>query len=135
MRGDDGIGAAVVEVLCEHGIDAIAFDGDGAELLDAWQGYETVVLIDAMVSGAEPGTVRRFNVLDAPLPQDVMRSSSHQFGLAQAVEMARLLDCLPPHMIVFGVEGECFDYGEGLTPRVAQEVKGLVGKVQAELAG
>ena len=135
MRGDDGIGAVVVEALCEHGIDAIAFDGDGAELMDAWQGCETVILIDAMVSGAEPGTVRRFNVLNAPLPQDVMRSSSHQFGLAQAVEMARLFDCLPPRMIVYGVEGECFDYGVGLTPRVAQGVKGLVGKIQAELAG
>lgn len=135
MRGDDGVGPAVVAALCEHGIDAVAFDGDGTELIEAWQDRETVILVDAMVSGAVPGTMRRFDIADTRLPQDLFRSSSHQFGLAQAVEMGRLLGRLPPRMILFGVEGKRFDFGTGLTPSVTRAVQSLVRRIHAELAG
>jgi len=134
MRGDDGIGAAAVGALGERGIDAVAIDGDGMELIEAWQNRETVILVDAMVSGVEPGTVRRFDIAGARLPQDIFRSSSHQFGLAQAVEMARVIDRLPRRMILFGVEGECFDFGAPLTPAVARAVDPLVNRILSELA-
>ena len=55
LRGDDGAGAAVAERLRAKGFPAEAFDGDGAELMEAWRGYDHVFLIDAAVSGASPG--------------------------------------------------------------------------------
>ena len=38
-------------------------EGDPTSLIDAWDGSEHVIVIDAVCSGAEPGTVHR---LDRP---------------------------------------------------------------------
>ncbi|MFC1674136.1 hydrogenase maturation protease, partial [Pseudomonadota bacterium] len=130
----DGVGAAVVDALGEHGIDAVAFDGDGTELMDAWQDCDAAILIDAMSSGAAPGTVRRFDLSEETLHQDEWRSSSHTFGLVQAAEIARVLDRLPARMIVFGIEGERFEYGERVSPSVQASVAGVVDRIKAELS-
>ena len=69
-----------------------------------------------------------------PLRANVFRQSSHQFGLADAVETARALGRLPRRLIVVGVEGERFGFGEGLTPAVAAAIDRVVEVVRAALA-
>ena len=59
LRGDDAAGLTVARRLharCGDGVRVIESDGDGAALIDAWQGYATAVLIDAVQSRATPGT-------------------------------------------------------------------------------
>jgi hydrogenase maturation protease len=54
------------------------------------------------------------------LPRELFHHSSHLFGIAEAVEMARSLGRLPLRLLVYGIAGEHFSYGEGLSPRVAR---------------
>ena len=115
LRGDDGVGAAVVRALRDAPITAVAFDGDGTELMTLWQDRSRVVVIDASQGGGTPGAVLRFDATAAPLPAGLMRHSSHQFGLAEAIEMARALDQLPSHLIVYAVEGKTFQLGDALS--------------------
>ena len=85
-RGDD---AAGLEVARRAG--GVEHEGDATRLLDAWAGADDVVVVDAAASGAPPGTLRWFDASAAPLPAAQLRSSTHAFGVADAIELARAL--------------------------------------------
>lgn len=128
-RHDDGVGLYVAQRLrLENvtGVCVIEHGGEGTSLLDALDGADTVILIDAICSGAAPGTVARFAPNSQPLPASAFSHSSHSFGVAEAVELGRSLERLPPHLLIYGIEGACFDWGVGLTPVVQRAACQLV---------
>lgn len=134
LRRDDGAGAAVARRLrsgpLPPGIDVREEPGEPIGLLDAWEGRAAVVLVDAMRSGAAPGTVRRFDAGCEPLPHGLRGSSStHALGLAQAIELARELGRLPARVLVHAVEGRDFAAGPGCSEEVRAAVPGLAGAV------
>ena len=133
LRGDDGAGAAVVSQLRAADIPAYNFDGDGAELMEMWVGQPQVIVIDAASSGAPPGTLHRFDATFDVLPKNFFRHSTHQFGVAEAVEMARTLDRLPGQLIVYGVEGADFTLGAPLSPDVQNAVLDVVGRIKSDI--
>jgi hydrogenase maturation protease len=59
--------------------------------------------------------------------------STHDFGVAQAVEMARVLGTLPPRLVLYGIEGRCFDFGAALSPEVQQAAHEVARRVQQEI--
>ncbi len=132
-RRDDGAGPMAAERLRAKGIAAVELAGDGTRLMDAWASAGRVVVIDAARSGAAPGTVHRFDATLSPLPRAVFHHSTHLIGVAEAVEMARALDRLPERLIVYGIEGEAFGFGEGLTEPVARAVESVEGEIAREL--
>ena len=101
----------------------------GPALLELWQGFATVIAIDALAGGVSPG---RWHVMDAHtelFPHRAAVDSSHGFGLAETIELARVLTLLPPALTVYGVEGAAFGFGEGLSPAVAKQVPALVVQI------
>lgn len=132
FRGDDGLGPLVAErlaMLALPDVTALAHHGEGSDLMARWAGYDRVVVVDATRSDAAPGTVRRWDAVVEPLPAALFPKSSHLFGLAEAVEMARLLGRLPPSLVVIGVEGKDFAAGPALSPEVAA----VMDRVMAEV--
>ncbi|MGE5517022.1 MAG: hydrogenase maturation protease [Bacteroidota bacterium] len=126
FRGDDGIGPLVAEriaALSLPHVTALAHHGEGADLMERWAGFDRVVVVDATRSDAPPGTIRRWDAVAEKLPAALFPKSSHLFGLAEAVEMARLLGRLPPALTVIGVEGKDFSAGVGVSPEVAAVVE------------
>jgi hydrogenase maturation protease len=76
-RGDDAAGLLAARLV--RGTEVL----DGASLLDAFEGADAVVVLDAMRSGRPPGTVERFDASSAPLPAASLRpASTHAFGVA-----------------------------------------------------
>ena len=121
----------VAEKLAGHpGLEIVTLPGEGTELLDAWSGRDKVLVVDAMRSGGTAGEIRRFDALRETLPNDAFPSLSHRFGLAEAVEMAKLLDRLPASLTVFGIEAVDFGQGPGLTPAVAAGVDRLSAEIR-----
>jgi hypothetical protein len=58
---DDGVGLAVAERVSGLGlskVDVAKYCEDACALMEAWEGYGNVILVDATQSGAMPGTVR-----------------------------------------------------------------------------
>lgn len=133
FRSDDGVGPVVADRLRALGIPAEERSGEGADLIDAWQGHDVVVVVDACQSAAAPGTVMRIDAAAQPLPAGLFRYSSHLFGLAEAVETARALGRLPPRLTVFGIEGVAFGFGDTLSPAVGAAVEEVVRRVAAEV--
>jgi hydrogenase maturation protease len=83
-----------------------------------------VTIVDAVSSGAPPGTVHELEAGGEPLPVRLFGSSStHALGLAEALELARSLGRLPARVRVLGIEGARFDYGRGLSPEVEEAVE------------
>lgn len=128
-RGDDAVGLIVSRDLQKRlGRNAVFLEenGDGSRLIERWAHFDSVILVDAAQSGSEPGGIHRFEVGESPLPANLFQYSTHAFGVAQAIELARAMHQLPRHLVVYGVEGKCFDEGTSLSPMVERAAKELV---------
>lgn len=105
--GDDGVGPAVIDAIRERrppaGVEAFCV-AQPVELVPLLREGASVVIVDALL-GTPAGVVL---VLDAahlsPAPQDA--ASSHGFGVAQAVELARALSpagCVPVRFVAITI--------------------------------
>ncbi|MCX6136861.1 MAG: hydrogenase maturation protease [Ignavibacteriales bacterium] len=131
-RSDDGIGLIIARRVKEHAlpfVDVQEAGGEGSALVEMWRHREHVIIIDAISSGAKTGTLHKFHPYKHPLPVGLFHLSSHAFGLAEAIEMSRALNVLPEQMIVYGIEGECFEPGIGLSAAVNAAVDEIVEEV------
>jgi hydrogenase maturation protease len=72
-------------------------------------------------------------VVFAPVPRPLFATSSHAVGLAESIELARVLGSLPKRCVVFAVEGERFDLGAPLSAPVAEAVARVVAGVLHEM--
>ena len=149
-RGDDGAGlAAAARIGAASGVPVALLDaiGDGTALLDVWCGVDTVIVLDAMRSGAAAGTVRRLDAgLDGGLHHNAaggksagtghgpakaaatlgagrnLGGSTHGLGVAEAIALGDALGRLPRRLVIFGIEGRRFDAGTDLSPEAARAV-------------
>lgn len=123
FRSDDGAGIAVARSIRERitaGVAVIEESGEGTALLEAWKGARAVLLVDAVQSGAPPGTIHRFDASAGQIPTRFFHYSTHAFSVAEAIQLARALSQLPPRLIVYAIEGGNFGAGEGLSAEVDQ---------------
>ncbi len=126
-------------LLAARRLGGIELEGDTSGLVELLAEARSAIVIDAVRSGAAPGTVHRFEVGRTPLPATLRSSSSsHLVSVAEAIELARALDRLPETVTVLGIEGEQFDLGAPITRRVAaaiEEVVALAGQLSRARAG
>lgn len=134
LVGDDGVGPAVLDCLSAIGVPpgVRLVDGgqDALRLPSWWRGETDVWLVDALIRGAEPGCIHRVEHDDLlSIPQH--HGTAHQLALPECL---RLLEFAWPAMAgvryrLFGVEPECLDLREGLSPRVRLVVPELAGEI------
>lgn len=128
-RGDDAVGLEAVRRI--NGVDT-AEVSDCSELIDLWDGREEVIVIDAMVSGAIPGTIRRLNATDSPFPA-VGFTSTHAFDLGTAISLSKQLGRLPTSLVVYGIEAGDVSPGAGMTPRVELALQSVLSELEGDL--
>jgi hydrogenase maturation protease len=137
LRGDDGAGLAVAQRLGQTelpaGVRVQALEGEPLHLLERWSAGDVVLIIDTVRSGAAPGTIHRFDVSSARLPTSLRRTSSHAIGLAETIELARVLHRLPATVIVFGIEGASFRAGADLDDPIQRAVEAVSERVGEEV--
>lgn len=133
QRMDDGAGVLVAHRLRELGIPAEVQSGGAFELIADWERDVRIILIDAVVTGAPAGTIHVWEGTPPSLPHP-QHFSSHGFGLAEAFRLGQILDCLPEHITVYGIEGDQFGMGERLSSEVAAAVDQIVRQFAEELA-
>jgi hydrogenase maturation protease len=138
FRRDDAAGLEVARRLrLAHppGVRFFEEEGEPATLIERWSEAQEALVVDAVDSGSTPGTLHRFEPIAEPLPVEFFRPSTHAMGLAEAVELGRELNRLPGRLVVYGIEGENFEEGEGLSKSVQKTVEELVMDLYAELSG
>ena len=138
-RRDDGLGPAVLELLRGTVPDGVRLaycpDGEPADLVGIWEAAAAAFVVDAVrVPGGEPGRVHRV-VVGAGQPfAHEHPASSHGLGLGTAIEFARVLDRLPPLLVVYAVEGAEYGTGAGLSAPVAEAAERVAAAIRAEAA-
>jgi len=137
-RGDDGVGALVLRELA-HRIPngaATLFDGGGdvLALLDAWADFDAVICVDASEPSGTPGRIQRVDSATQVLPCAGSAASSHIVGLADAIALTRTLSHGPRRIVVYAVEGACFDPGAKVTREVAAAVERVTECILAEVS-
>ena len=128
-RSDDAAGLVAARRLRSLGVDAVEFQSDALELMEVWSGHQKVMIIDAVVTGAEPGSVTIWEAHRTPLPPDRFPCSTHGLGLAEAVELARAMDRLPASLMIYGIEAIRFDRDGRVSPEVDQAIDRLVMQI------
>jgi hydrogenase maturation protease len=136
FRRDDGVGLVVARALKSRnlpGATVVETSAAGVELLTMWGNADTVLLVDAVYSGAAPGSLHWIDLRTHPFPADLTVYSSHAFGLAKTLELARALDCLPLALVICGIEGKDFSLGEGLSPAVKSKLPAIIAAITEQL--
>lgn len=130
-RGDDGAGRAVARLLRGRapGLGIEEQSGAAADLLERLATCDDVVLVDAAVTGASPGTIHTIDAADTAAIPTRAAASSHGIGVAEALALARLLHGRPRHCRLYLIEGLCFDRGAALSPAVAAAAEDLAARL------
>jgi hydrogenase maturation protease len=96
LRGDDGIGPAVIEALRPENEGLTLIESSGDDLLE-WltsDAFDRAIVVDAADLGQAPGCWARLT--PAHLSADSTQGLTHGMGLAQSLEMAAALGAAPP---------------------------------------
>ncbi len=135
-RGDDALGALVVQALYGRlpaDVRVIECRNDLLDLIEDWSVCDGLVCVDAAAPLGAPGRIHRIDLDARPLPKEASGMSSHDFGLAEAIALARTLELAPRRIIVYAVEGGSFDRGAPLTPAVAAAVRIVADRIVTEI--
>lgn len=117
-RRDDGVGPAVAARIAGRelpGVRVMQCPAEPTALLDAWEGADLAVVVDAVV-GELPGRVRTCAPAELVEAHPV---SSHDLGLARTYELAAVLGRAPQSLVVVAVDVADTGHGPGLSPSVA----------------
>ena len=135
-RGDDAAGRLVARGLRERSSGTISVrecSGEATALMEAWSGFDDVLLVDACRGAGAPGSVHRLEADQLErlgLWQRHRQESTHSFGVSAAIALARALGTLPSRVVVYAIEAAHFRDAAGLSP----EVRAAVEKTVALLA-
>jgi hydrogenase maturation protease len=136
MRRDDGLGRHVAQVLARRsvpGVTVFESAGEGTSLIELWKEHDQVLLIDAFSSDSTPGLLHSIDASITQVPQQLFHASSHAFGIAEAIEVSRRLDILPLTVFIYGIEGEDFGLGTGLSESVRDKINDLLEIVEEKV--
>lgn len=129
---DDAVGILVAErlkpMLADHANIEVDVDyWGGLRLMERMAGYERAIVIDAIMSGAEPGTVHVLTPGELPTQRS---ASAHDVNLVTAIQFGRQAGIVLPaneQIILIGIEAvETIEFGEELTPKVAAAIPDAV---------
>jgi hydrogenase maturation protease len=136
---DDSVGLRVVEKLRGEldGIEHIDIDLDywgGLRLMERMIGYDRAIIIDAICTGGEPGTLHLLSPDDIPTQRS---TSAHDVNLPTALELGRQVGAKLPEsddILLIGIEAQdVLTFAENLTPDVEAAIPQAVSAVLTSL--
>ena len=138
LLSDDGVGIAVAMKVAEQlqgrlEVTVKELHTGGIRLMEAIAGFRRAVVVDAMVTGGEPGTIHCFGP-DGLLPTK-NSFSSHDTDFATACSLGRLAGlCLPESVSFWGIEARDYDtFGSDFSPAVATALPRAVQRIAAAM--
>jgi hydrogenase maturation protease len=138
VKTDDAIGVRVVQLMKERysfpdQVTVLEGGTLGLDLLPQLEAAERLIIVDAVETGAPPGTLVRLTGQEIPQALEA-RLSPHQIGLMDLLTVASLLGQYPRETILWGVQPESVQMALRLSAPVAAQLEPLVEKVLGELA-
>ncbi|MCI0521079.1 MAG: hydrogenase maturation protease [Chloroflexi bacterium] len=140
LRGDDGAGPAAVQFWLDHyltptlddAVQVLIEELPGLTLVEYMRGRRAVILVDALLSDAPPGTIRLLE--ESQLASFLSGSASaHGLGVSEALALGRSLypDEMPPRLFVIAIAAVDVRLGEDLSVAVKAALPKAALRIQA----
>ena len=141
LRRDDGFGVAVAQRLIDDGrlppsVDIIETGIGGLSIVQRlMDGYQALIVVDAIDYGAAPGRVFVLEPQNIPKLPAAQRNDEltdlHLVEPSGVFALAKALDILPERVTLVGCQPfDCDELGEELSPPVQDAVEVAVRKVR-----
>jgi len=137
LRSDDGVGLHVIEALRKEetgdNIDLIEALS-GLDILDAIKGYDRIILVDAIKTGGEPGTIYELSLKDIQA-----KHTNHSFSTHLNMDLQTMLELgdrlfpgkIPKDIRVIAVEAEdVTTISDRCTPEVERAISKTVDMIK-----
>jgi len=131
-RCDDGAGIMIARTIRDKQLPSVIVkeeSGEGTALMESWQGFQYVIIVDAVSSGATPGTIFRIDTKKEAVPTKFFHYSTHAFSIAEAVKLACAMNVLPPKLVIYGIEGNNFAAGVDISPPVKEAANQVIEQI------
>lgn len=138
--GDDQVGWEVIKLLQQRPtlnhftreqLHIACCDRPGMHLIELMRTADTVFLIDAVKTGASPGTLHRFKNEEIESISSAL--STHGLGIAEAMKLATTLNILPQKVILYGVEIDDVQMQFALSKPIKEAIKAVSVDVENDI--
>lgn len=134
LLSDDGAGVHVarrLDALLKNRTDVQVIDGGTLSftLAPVIEDADRLIVIDAAQLHAAPGTVRTLFGPEFDAFVGKPKLTVHEVGLVDLLDIARLMDAVPPQRALVAVQPLCATWGSTLTKDVESAVEELVSRV------
>ncbi|MCU7811097.1 MAG: HyaD/HybD family hydrogenase maturation endopeptidase [Candidatus Thiodiazotropha sp. (ex Notomyrtea botanica)] len=137
LMQDEGVGVRAVEEL-EHrylipeGVDVVDGGTTGMELFEPMRNAKTIIIADAVNTGAPYGTMVRITNEEIPAFFQT-KLSNHQLGVSDLLALLTLKGEMPDQVTIIGMVPHALENRLGLTPEAALGLEGMVRMLVEEL--
>jgi len=135
LRGDDGIGPAVIEELrtvkFTFPIELIDAGGDAFNILDQMISKQPLILIDCARMGEKPGEIVTFKLDQVNLKWAEQIVLLHGFGLSEIYQMAQHLGA-DAECTIIAVEPKSIEFNTGLSQEIRMSIPRIIQTVIQE---
>lgn len=133
LLGDEAVGVRIVEALEQRyrlpaHVEVLDGGTSGMELMEMMADRDHLIVADAVLTGAAPGSVAV--LYDEDIPALFTRKvSPHQLGLSDVLMALRLTDEFPRRLTLVGVVPASLEPGIGLSTVVSQAIEPALAQV------
>jgi len=136
LMADEGLGVHLAERLLKEelppGVDVLDGGTGGFHLLEYFEQYERVIIVDATLDDNPPGTIRLIKPkFAADFPQAM---STHDIGLKDLVGALQLLGTMPEIDLYVVSIKSIQDQGIELNPEISATVNNLISVIKDFIA-
>jgi hydrogenase maturation protease len=129
LLSDEGVGVHLVREIKEReipaGVTAVEGGTDGFGLLNIITEADRLILIDSLKGGGKPGSIYKFDIKDAPKCPDIFKTSVHQVGILEVINLSGLVGKTPKTTVI-GIEPKKIDIGLELSPEVKKKIPRVI---------
>jgi len=136
---DEGIGVHIIQNLAslphKSAREYLLIDGGTCPdvLFHFPEEISTLIVVDAVKGGGEPGSIYRFTPDDIEFKRASI-TSLHQLGLREGLGMMKFLGKYPERVIIIGVEPKEIDWGLKISPELEKIIPQVILLLQQEIA-
>jgi len=139
LMGDDAAGCIVARKLQKMdlpgNVEVLEAGTPGLNLLNLMEPGERVIIVDAVYTGSEPGTIEIFLEDQIPRPEK-MPFSAHQIAIPEAITLGRAVEPerMPDSIEIWGIEVKMpVEFRFKISPPIEKAVVKVVEMLRVEL--